>query len=117
MKVAERKRVDRLVTKKPARASASPLRPTAKKGDERVSHQKITFLMCLCVNGLSKPTDDVGQQTKDNLRNVERQASAGMQYEFSAPYRGSIKPFKSFRVDADSTRKPKLTRLILRHAI
>ena len=115
--MAERKRVDRLVTKKPARASASPLRPTATKGDERVRHQKITFLMCLCVNGLSKPTDDVGQQAKDNLRNVERQASAGMQYEFSAPYRGSIKPFKSFRVDADSTRKPKLTRLILRHAI
>ena len=73
--------------------------------------------MCLCVNGLSKPTDDVGQQAKDILRKVERQASAGMQYEFSAPYRGSIKPFKSFRVDADSTRKPKLTRLILRHAI
>ena len=73
--------------------------------------------MCLCVNGLSKPTDDVGQQAKDNLRNVERQASAGMQYEFLAPYWGSIKPFKSFRVDADSTRKPKLTCLILRHAI
>ncbi len=30
--------------------------------------------MCLCVNGLSKPTDDVGQQAKDNLRIVERQA-------------------------------------------
>ena len=31
--------------------------------------------MCLCVNGLSKPTDDVGQQAKDNLHAVERQAS------------------------------------------
>ena len=28
----------------------------------------------LC-NGLSKPTDNVGQHAKDNLRNVERQAS------------------------------------------
>ena len=67
--------------------------------------------------GLLKPADDVGQQAKDNLQGVERQASAGMQYEFLAPYWGSIKPFKSFRVDADSIQKPKLTRLILRHAI
>ena len=114
--VAERRRVDRLVTKKPARASASPLRPTAKKGDERVRHQKITFLMFLG-KGLSKPADDVGQQAKDNLHNVERQASAGMQYKFLASHGCSIKPFKSFRVNANSIRKPKLTRLILRHAI
>jgi len=26
----------------------------------------MTFLMCLCVNGLSKPTDDVGQHAKNN---------------------------------------------------
>lgn len=32
--------------------------------------------------GLSKPADNVGQQAKDNLHGVERQASAGMQYEF-----------------------------------
>jgi hypothetical protein len=76
MMVAERKRVDRLVTKKPARARR-PSPPYRNEGDERVRHQKITFLMCLCVNGLSKPTDDVGQQAKDNLH-VERQASAGL---------------------------------------
>ena len=104
-------------TQESARTRRPSLALPQRRRNERVRHQKITFLMCLCVNGLSKPTDDVGQQAKDNLRNVERQASAGMQYEFSAPYRGSIKPFKSFRVDADSTRKPKLTRLILRHAI
>ena len=28
--------------------------------------------------GLSKPTDDVGQQAKDNLHVIERQASTGM---------------------------------------
>ena len=98
-----------------ARRRPSPVLPQRRR-DERVRHQKITFLMFLG-KGLSKPADDVGQQAKDNLQGVERQASAGMQYEFLAPYWGSIKPFKSFRVDADSTRKPKLTCLILRHAI
>jgi len=35
--VAERKRVDRLGSKEPARASASPFRPTIEKeGDEKV---------------------------------------------------------------------------------
>ena len=97
------------------RRRPSPVLPQRRR-DERVRHQKIAFLMFLG-KGLSKPADDVGQQAKDNLQGVERQASAGMQYEFLAPYWGSIKPFKSFRVDADSTRKPKLTCLILRHAI
>ena len=68
-------------------------------------------------NGLSKPTDDVGQQAKDNLHNVERQASAGMQYNFLVPYGCSIKPFKSFGVDADSIRKPTPSCLIFRHTI
>ena len=95
---------------------ASLPRPTATEEDERVRHQKITFLMFLG-KGLSKPADDVGQQAKDNLHAVERQASAGLWYKFSAPYRCSIKPFKSFRVNADSIRKPKLPRLILWHAI
>jgi|GEM_PF-4418253 hypothetical protein len=67
--------------------------------------------------GLLKPADDVGQQAKDNLHGVERQASAGMQYEFSAPYWGSIKPFKTFGVDADSIRKSMPSCLIFRHAI
>ena len=67
--------------------------------------------------GLLKPADNVGQQVKDNLRNVERQASAGMQYNFLVPYGCSIKPFKSVRVNADSIRKPKLPCLILWHAI
>ena len=98
-----------------ARRRPSPVLPQRRR-DERVRHRKIAFLMFLG-KGLSKPADDVGQQAKDNLQGVERQASAGMQYEFLAPYWGSIKPFKSFRVDADSTRKPKLTCLILRHAI
>ena len=98
-------------------AQGVPPSPYRNEGGRTSSPPKNYFFDVLDDNGLSKPTDDVGQQAKDNLRNVERQASAGMQYEFSAPYRGSIKPFKSFRVDADSTRKPKLTRLILRHAI
>ena len=73
--------------------------------------------MYLCVSGLSKPTDDVGQQAKDNLRNVERQASAGMQYNFLVPYGYSIKPFEAFGVDTDSIRKPTLSCLIFWHAI
>ena len=114
--VAERERVSRL-THKNQHAQGVPPSPYRNEGGRTSSPPKNYFFDVLDDNGLSKPTDDVGQQAKDNLRNVERQASAGMQYEFSAPYRGSIKPFKSFRVDADSTRKPKLTRLILRHAI
>ena len=104
-------------TQESARTRRPSLALPQRRRNERVRHQKITFLMCLCVNGLSKPTDDVGQQAKDNLHAVERQASAGHWYKFSAPYRCSIKPFKSFRVNADSIRKPKLPRLILWHAI
>jgi len=49
MMVAERRRVSRLVTKKPARASASPLRPTAKKGGRTgPQHAKSDFAYCLC---------------------------------------------------------------------
>ena len=56
-----------------ARRRPSPVLPQRRR-DERVRHQKITFLMFLG-KGLSKPTDDVGQQIKDNLHAVERQAS------------------------------------------
>ena len=98
-----------------ARRRPYPVLPQRRR-DERVRHQKITFLMFLG-KGLSKPADDVGQQAKDNLHNVERQASAGIWYKFLASHGCSIKPFKSFRVNADSIQKPKLTRLILRHAI
>lgn len=71
--VAERERVDRLTHKNQHVQGVLP-RPTATKGDERVRHQKLLFDV-LDDNGLSKPTDDVGQQARDNLRNVERQAS------------------------------------------
>lgn len=67
--------------------------------------------------GLLKPADDVGQQAKDNLRNVERQASTGMQYNFLVPDGCSIKPFKPFGVDADSIRKSTPSCLIFWHAI
>ncbi len=35
----------------------------------------MTLLMCLCVNGLSKPTDNVGQQAKDNWQDLKCQLS------------------------------------------
>ena len=56
-----------------ARRRPSPVLPQRRR-DERVRHQRITFLMFLG-KSLSKPTDDVGQQIKDNLHAVERQAS------------------------------------------
>ena len=31
--------------------------------------------MCLCVNGLLKPTDNVGQQDKDNWQDLKCQRS------------------------------------------
>ena len=31
--------------------------------------------MCLCVSGLSKPTDNVGQQAKDNWQDLKCQLS------------------------------------------
>ncbi|MCJ8161983.1 hypothetical protein MKI85_10485 [Acinetobacter sp. A7.4] len=74
--VAERKRVDRLATKKPARASASPFRPTAtKRGTNGFPTRKIKFRILSLLLGLSKPTGDVGQRYKLNSRVQDRQVS------------------------------------------
>ena len=76
--VAERKGVDRLDIQEPARADASPSRSTA-KGDEKVSHKTYTqeeykYLIRYTL-GLSKPTDNVGQQAKDNWQDLKCQLS------------------------------------------
>lgn len=55
--VAERKRVDRLIPKKPAHPKVSPFRPTIEKGGRTGIHQKINFLTYLgnsvCQNRLT----------------------------------------------------------------
>ena len=54
---------------------ASLPRPTATKGGRTSSPPKNYFFDVLDDNGLSKPTDNVGQQAKDNLHGGERQVS------------------------------------------
>ncbi len=74
MMVAERRRVDRL-THKNQHVQGVPPSPYRNEGGRTSSPPKNYFFDVLDDNGLSKPTDDVGQQARDNLRNVERQAS------------------------------------------
>ncbi|MEQ1318608.1 hypothetical protein [Acinetobacter guillouiae] len=45
----------------------SPSRSAA-EGARRVAHQKVKLFSVLWLNGLSKPTDDVGQQAHDNAK-------------------------------------------------
>jgi hypothetical protein len=45
----------------------SPSRSAA-EGTRRVAHQKDKLFSVLWVNGLSKPTDDVGQQLNDKIK-------------------------------------------------
>ncbi|MDI1225337.1 MAG: hypothetical protein PSV34_19070 [Acinetobacter sp.] len=65
--VAKRKRVDRLIAKGSAHPKVSPSRSAA-EGARRVAHQKVKLFSVLWLNGLSKPTDDVGQQAHDNAK-------------------------------------------------
>jgi hypothetical protein len=76
MMVAERERVDRL-SQRTSTHKASLLALPQRRGTNEFATKKLLFDV-LDDNGLSKPTDDVGQQAKDNLHAVERQASAGL---------------------------------------
>ena len=65
--VAKRKRVSRLIPKRSAHLKVSPSRSAA-EGTRRVAHQKDKLFSVLWVNGLLKPTDDVGQQLNDKIK-------------------------------------------------
>ena len=75
--VAERRRVDRL-NLRISTPEGVPTPSYRNEGGRTSSPPKNYFFDVLDDNGLSKPTDDVGQQAKDNLHAVERQASAGL---------------------------------------
>ena len=64
--VAKRKRVDRLIAKGSAHPKVSPSRSAA-EGARRDTHQK-DKLFSVWLNGLLKPTDDVGQQLNDKFK-------------------------------------------------
>jgi hypothetical protein len=75
--VAERKRVDRLIQESAHASVSPPVLP--QRGHENA--QKITFVRF--GNGLSKPTDDVGQQSNDKIKggfsqssNIEKQVKS-----------------------------------------
>ena len=53
-------------TQESARTRRPSLALPQRRRNERVRHQKMNLLMCLCVSGLSKPTDNVGQHAKNN---------------------------------------------------
>ena len=72
--VAKRKRVDRLIAKGSAHPKVSPSRSAA-EGARRVAHQKDKLFSVLWVSGLSKPTDDVGQQSNDKIKGGFSQSS------------------------------------------
>lgn len=61
--VAKRKRVDRLIAKGSAHPKVSPSRSAA-EGARRDTHQK-DRLFSVWLNGLSKPTGNVGQPAKN----------------------------------------------------
>ena len=65
--VVKRKGVSRLIAKGSAHPKVSPSRSTA-EGARRVAHQKVELFSVLWLNGLLKPTDDVGQQAHDNAK-------------------------------------------------
>ena len=62
-------------TQESARTRRPSLALPQRRRNERVRHQKMNLLMCLCVSGLSKPTDNVGQQAKDNWQILGCQCS------------------------------------------
>ena len=63
--VAKREKVDRLIPKRSAHPKVSPSRSAA-EGARRDTHKKFEIFRVLWLNGLSKPTGNVGQQAKDN---------------------------------------------------
>ena len=71
--VAKRKRVSRLIAKGSAHPKVSPSRSAA-EGARRDSHQKVK-LFSVWLNGLLKPTDDVGQQLNDKIKVEVSQSS------------------------------------------
>jgi len=71
--VAKRKGVDRLIPKKISTSEDVPSRSAA-EGTRKVAHKKEGLFRVLWVNGLSKPTGNVGQHRKDSPHSVCRQA-------------------------------------------
>lgn len=74
--VAERERVDRLNLRISTPEGVPPPSYRNAGGTNEFATKKL--LLMFLGKGLSKPADDVGQQAKDNLHAVERQASAGL---------------------------------------
>ena len=72
--VAKRKRVSRLIANGSAHPKVSPSRSAA-EGARRVAHQKDKLFSVLWLNGLLKPTDDVGQQLNDKIKVEVSQSS------------------------------------------
>ena len=72
--VAKRKGVDRLIPKEDQhiRKMSPPVPP--QRGTTKVAHKKEGLFRVLWVNGLSKPTGNVGQHRKDSPHSVCRQA-------------------------------------------
>lgn len=65
--VAKRKGVSRLIAKGSAHPKVSPSRSAA-EGTRRVAHQKDKLSSALWLNGLLKPSGNVGQHIKHNRR-------------------------------------------------
>ena len=79
--VAKRKRVSRLIAKGSAHPKVSPSRSAA-EGARRDSHQKVK-LFSVWLNGLLKPTDDVGQQLNDKIK-VSLSQSSGVKKQIKS---------------------------------
>ena len=60
----------------------SPSRSAA-EGARRVAHQKDKLFSVLWVSGLSKPTDDVGQQSNDKIK-VSLSQSSGVKKQIKS---------------------------------
>lgn len=74
--VAERERVSRLTHKNQHAQGVPPSPYRNGGGTNEFATKKSDFLMCLCVNGLLKPTDNVDQQAKDNWHGINSQVTA-----------------------------------------
>ena len=80
--VAKRKRVSRLIANGSAHPKVSPSRSAA-EGARRVAHQKDKLFSVLWLNGLLKPTDDVGQQLNDKIK-VSLSQSSGVKKQIKS---------------------------------
>ncbi|TQC55195.1 hypothetical protein FK492_24630 [Pantoea dispersa] len=67
--VVKREKVDRLIAKRSAHPKVSPSRSTA-EGARRDAHKKERLFRVRWLSDLSKSTGNVGQQAKDNRRDL-----------------------------------------------